>query len=219
MKTLTTAFLCALFLCSTLAHAANVVDNFSDDAIGKLSSSWRTWPFQRGKATEVYKVQQENGKKFLHASDSWDYSVQILKNFNWKIDTYPNLSWKWRAITLPTGANETKSATNDSACGVYVVFSKARQMMLKYTWSTTVPVGTVYEKVPGKAYIIIADSGDKKLGKWQSHTINVKEDYKKYFKTDLDKAPVAIAILTDGNAMHSPAECDYADFEIAGETK
>lgn len=215
MKYLTVIFVLLCLFGSISANArVLMVEDFSQYKVGDLPSSWRTWPFQRGKAEEVYKVKEENGKKFLSAYDSKDYSVQILKNFYWKIKSYPKLSWKWRAQVLPAGANETNPNTNDSSCGVYVVLSRARGEMIKYTWSSTQPIGTVYEKQKDKAYIIVADTGPSKLGKWQSHTVNVPEEYKKYFHKDLDKEPVAIAILTDGNAMHTASSCDYADFTI-----
>lgn len=191
-----------------------VLEDFNGYSVGKFPSDWRTWPFQRGKAMKVYSVKEENGNKYLSAYDNADISVQILKNVNWKIENDPALSFKWRAKILPKDANETNPATNDSACGVYVVFSKARQEMMKFVWSTAAPVGTAYEKVAGKAFIIVKESGSTNLNKWQTVRINVPEEYHKYFKRGLDKSPVAIAILTDGNATHSTAACDYDDFKI-----
>jgi hypothetical protein len=205
-----------LFLVSTSAFALTI-DDFSEYKTGKFPALWRTWPFQRGKAKDIYFVKEENGRKYLSADDNNSASIQILRDFDWKPDYYPVLSWKWRARRLPVGANETNPATNDSACGVYAVISKARQEMIKWTWSTTAPVGTVYEKKPGKAYIIAINSGPKKLNTWVEHKVNVKEEYKKYFHEELDKNPVGIAILTDGNATSSPAACDYAEFRISGE--
>ena len=208
-------YLLPLLLIALPANAGFVVDNFEQYPEGKLPSSWRTWPFQRGKAARVYiTTKSEDGNKFLSATDADNISVQIMKDFNWNIIAYPTLSWRWMAITLPAGANETNPEINDSACGVYVVFSKARQEMLKYTWSTTVPAETVYEKRPGKAYIVIKESGETKLGKWQTHTVNVKEDYKKIFHRELDKNPAGIAVLTDGNATSTKASCNYDDFSV-----
>ena len=194
---------------------AQTIDDFESYPAGKFPSKWRTWPFQRGKASSVYKVSQEENNKFLSAFDDKDISVQTLRDFGWNLERTPVLSWKWRAKTLPINANETNPATNDSACGVYVVISKARQEMIKYTWSTTAPVGTAYEKRAGKAFIIVLDSGNEKLGKWVSRKIDVEADYKKYFGRPLDRDPVAIAVLTDGNATHSAAACDYDDFQVS----
>ncbi len=204
----------AAILFSTAA-LAQTIDDFESYPVGKFPSKWRTWPFQRGKAASVYKVAQENGNKFLSAFDDRDISVQTLRDFGWDLERSPVLTWKWRAKTLPVNANETDPATNDSACGVYVVISKARQEMIKYTWSTKAPVGTSYEKRAGKAFIVVLDSGDAKLGKWIERKVNVAEDYQKFFGRKLDRDPVAIAILTDGNATHSDAACDYDNFAVS----
>jgi hypothetical protein len=207
------AFILLVLVCLP-AFAANVIDDFEKYHDGDFPSSWRTWPFQRGKAEQIYKVASENGNKYLHADDAAGLSIQIMRNFDWNLSNYPKFSWKWRAKKLPVGAVESDPEKNDSACGVYVVISKARQEMMKYVWSTTLPVGTVYEKKPGKAYIIVADTGPSKLNTWQTHTVNVAEDYKKYFKKDLDKEPAGIAVLTDSNATLQGAACDYDDFTL-----
>lgn len=218
MKKILLHGLCLMLLfISYQAHASLLIDDFQQYPAGKFPNKWRTWPFQRGEAMKVYTIKSENNNNYLSAVDDAGISVQTLRDFYWKVETYPKLSWRWRARQLPAGANETNPSINDSACGVYVVISKARQEMIKYTWSTTASTGTVYEKKPGRAYIIAADSGSKGLGSWRTHTINVLEDYKKYFHKELDRNPVAVAVLTDGNATQSTAACDYDDFVISGE--
>jgi hypothetical protein len=185
---------------------------------GRFPSVWRTWPFQRGKAIQVYSVQQEGDLKFIRAKDSSDISVQILRNFNWNIKNYPYLSWKWRAGQLPVGAQENNDDKNDSACGVYVTIGTgpgARAM--KYVWSTGLAVGDVVTRRDGKLKIKVADSGSAKLNQWRNHTVNVPQDYKALFGEDLGRNPSGIALLTDGNATHTAAACDYAQFTISSQ--
>ncbi len=214
MKHLLSILAFSFLIFSSVGASAITIEDFESYQPDKLPSSWRTWPFQRGKAASVYKVELENGNKYLSAYDASDLSVQILRNIDWKVKEFPILFWKWRPKTLPLNGNETDPAANDSACGVYVILSKARREMIKYTWSTTAPVGSVYEKNPGKAYIIVIKSGVDGVGKWHQEKIDIIKDYKKYFHKELDKNPAAIAILTDGNATHSPSACDYDDFKI-----
>lgn len=190
------------------------ITGFSSDAPGSFPKDWRNWPGYGDKAREVYKVGEEGGNKFLTADDSKDYSAQIFRGPAWMIQDHPVVSWRWRAKSLPKGANESSGATNDSACGVYILFSQFKQYGLKYVWSSTLPVGTIHAKTPGKMYFIVLDSGAGNLGKWRSHTVNVLEDYKKAFGSEppKDLQSQGIGILTDGNATHSRAACDYDDF-------
>lgn len=216
-KTLSLALLAVAALASTAVRAdgARRVEEFTQYEADKFPISFKTYPFQRGKAQDVYIVKDDGGNKFLHASDDKDVSVQVFKRFVWNTKQYPNFAWKWRAVTLPKGADENNGRPNDSACGIYVTFGGYTGNAIKYVWSSTLPVGTVVEKKPGKFYIIVAESGAGSVGSWQTHAVNVLEDYKKLFKAEPSKDPDGFGLLTDGNATHTPAVCDYDDFVIS----
>ena len=194
---------------------SKIIENFEQYKPNTFPTFFKTWPFQRGKAKEVYKIAEENKNKFLSASDDQNYSVQIFKEFDWKTESYPVLKWRWRAHILPEGAKESDPEKNDSACGVYVLFGKTSGKALKFTWSTTLPEGTIYEKRPHEVVMKILDSGSKHLNQWRSHTVNIPSIYKELFKEEMNRQPTGIAILTDANAVQKKAACDYDDFEIS----
>ena len=209
-----------IILSSSLLFASTIViDNLSKSKVGDFPYLWKTWPFQRGDAEKVYKVEQDEGGKFIKAYDAKDYSQQIMRNFHWPIEDEnkkkPFLSWKWKATKLPENAAENDGARNDSACGVYVIIGRYSGHAIKYVWSTTLPPDTVISRRDGKLKMIVLDSGEGKVGKWVSHKRDVVKDYKRLFKKDLNKNPTGIALLTDGNAVHKPAGCDYKDFAIS----
>lgn len=200
------------------APSSKMIETFSNDTPGKFPSNFKTYPFQRGKAEEIYVVNKEGGEeggnKFLTGTEKNDYSIQALRRAAWDRSQYPVASWKWRAKVLPAGAAENNPATNDSACGVYVVFGGYTGKVLKYVWSATLPEGAVVPKKPGKFYFIVKNSGPKDLNAWQTVRVNVVEDFKKAFGEDPDKDPNGFGVLTDGNATHTPSSCDYDDFAI-----
>ena len=216
-KTLMFALLAVATLSSAAlrAEGARNVENFTQYDVDKFPKSFRTYPFQRGKAEKVYIVKDENGNKILHASDDQDISVQTFKRFMWNVKEYPNFSWKWRAITIPKGADERNGMPNDSACGIYVTFGGYTGNAIKYVWSSTLPAGTVVEKKPGKFYILVVESGSGNVGSWETKSVNVMEDYRRLFKSEPSKDPEGFGLLTDGNATHTPAVCDYDDFQIS----
>jgi len=171
----------------------------------------------RGSAKKVYSVAEENGKKFIRALDKKDLSRQIFLNFNWEVKKRPILSWRWRPVIIPKGANESDGNTNDSACGIYVIIGKYSGHAIKYVWSTSLKSGTVVSRHDGKLKIKVLDSGIVGLGKWKTHRVNVISDYKELFGKELKKNPSGIGILTDGNAVHATAACDYSNFTILNE--
>ncbi|MFH1829557.1 MAG: DUF3047 domain-containing protein [Pseudomonadota bacterium] len=216
---ITFALAAVLFSATSLAqsdYGRLYLDNFSSSKTGNFPRKWRTWPLQRDEASKVYKVAEENGKRFIKAYDAWDESQQIFFNFNWEIEKRPMLSWNWRATTLPAGAAESNDNTNDSACGVYAVIGQYRGKAIKYVWSTTLAPGTVVTRRDGKLKIKVLDSGSSKVGSWVAHKVNVLKDYQDLFGEPLDKNPSGIGLLTDGNAVHKPAGCDYKNFAISG---
>ena len=138
-------------LAAGTARAEEVlVDDLSQSEPGAFPSQWKTYPFHYGKAEKVYRVVSDGGRHILRAEDNEDVSVPLFKDFHWDLAKYPYLKFKWRAQKLPAGASETGSATNDSACAVYVGFG--RTSALKYAWSSTLPVGSYWAKNPGKFY-------------------------------------------------------------------
>ncbi len=192
------------------------LDNFSKSKPGKFPRRWRTWPLQRGDASKVYAVAEEEGRRFIKAYDAYGTSQQIFFNFNWEVKKRPMLSWKWRATALPAGAAESDDNRNDSACGVYVVIGRYKGHALKYVWSTTLAPGTVVTRRDGNLKIKVLDSGSSNINKWIVHKVDVLKDYKDLFGKPLNKNPSGIGILTDSNAVHKPAGCDYKAFAISG---
>lgn len=194
---------------------SKTVENFSHYKIGKFPKSFRTYPFQRRDAKKVYAVAEEGDNQFLRAVDDQDISVQAMREFYWDVERYPWITWKWRAKTLPTGGDERRSTSNDSACGVYIIFGKYTGKVLKYVWSYQAPVGTIVKKTPGKMDIIVSQSGvPESEGKWEMVRVNVPEAYQKAFGEPLNKNPSGIGVLTDGNALHVGAACDYDEFVL-----
>lgn len=192
-----------------LAGDTMFVAGFSKDAVGDFPKGWRARPGQGNAAEEVYTVREEGGMKYLMADDQRHQSVQIFRLAHWNLDKYPVLKWKWRAKKLPVGANETIQAKNDSACGIYISFGLIRGKALKYTWSTTAPVGTMHKK-DDRMYIFVKRSGASQVGQWVEESTNVIEDAKKAYGSVPDRTLSGVAILTDGNATGSEVACDYA---------
>src|SRR6266403_1332093 len=79
------------------------------------------------------------------------------------------LRWRWRVTQLPTAANEARKETHDSAAGVYVLFdNRLFPRIIKYVWSTTLPVGTtVQNPLYWRAKIVVLKSGRDGLGHWR----------------------------------------------------
>ncbi len=198
----------------TSLGAERVVEDFSTGVVGRFPRGFRTFPFQRDKAEKVYRVAEEGGNLFMAAEDREELSIQIFRKFYWEVQKEPILRWRWRARILPKGSDERDlQKGNDSACGIYVPFGGYTGKVIKYLWSAKLPVGTEILKKPGRSFSVVKSSGEGK--EWQEVSVNVVEDYQRLFGERPRQNPLGIGFLTDGNATHSPAACDYDDFAVA----
>ena len=188
-----------------------VIADFAKNKVGEFPSDWRA---RKDEGKGVYSVREDGGKRFL-AAESKGLGIQAAKEQAWDLNQYPVLVWSWRAREFPRGADERESATNDSALAVYMLVDYSRirgPKAVKYIWSEKVPVGTHLTSNMGLTRVRVLRSGTAGKGEWTEERVNVRDDYKKFFKETDTPKPAGIAVLTDGDDTQSSAAGDYANF-------
>jgi len=162
----------------------------------------------------VYTVQEEGGRRFLRAV-SKGLGIQAARETpSWNLESHPVLAWSWRVRQFPTGSDERKSGTNDSAASVYmaVPYSKVRgPKAMKYVWSEKVPTGTALTSNSGLTQVRVVQTGAAKDG-WVEEKVNVLKDWKTAFKESETPKVGGIAVLTDADDTKSTASGEYANF-------
>ena len=190
------------------------IEDFSHAQIGEFPSDWKARK-ETGKA--VYSVQEEGGKRFLHAA-SKKLGIQAAREVQgWDLTSYPILAWSWRPREFPKGADERDERGNDSALAVYMLVPHSRvagPKAVKYIWSEKVAVGTHLASNGGLTQVRVLRSGTEGRGEWRQEKVNVLEDYRRYFDAKDPPKPIGIAVLTDADETKSSAAGDYADFKI-----
>lgn len=162
-------------------------------------------------------VRSENGNQFARISTDGRALRVVMsrKNgLNWNLDKRPILQWKWRAKALPEGANEKKKEkANDTGGALYVTFGTdwlGRPKSIKYTYSSTLPVGTTVDYGVLKV-LVVASKAEQGTKRWITHERNVIEDYKRLFGDSPDKTPNAVTIWSDSNTTNSVGIIDFDD--------
>ena len=205
--------------------ASIIVDDFQSYEYGEALTRWKFLvsktkkyePLDRFMSeNEKFYIEQEGSNKFLRSytrGEALRTSIPNDEALNWEFGTHPVLSWKWRALQLPEGASE--SGRNDTGAAVYVVFRTdwlGRPQSIKYTYSSTLPVGTVVSF--GNLKVIVASTGQNEIGDWVTVRRNVADDYRKLFRKRLPKRPLLITLWSDSDDTDSTAEVDYDDLVI-----
>ncbi len=170
-------------------------------------------------AAKIYSVKNEGEHIFLHA-DARAIAVQIGTEHSWPLKDLPVLQWQWRVVLFPDGTNEREKNRNDSVLAVYVVFGHLPPFLntIKYIWSDTLPVGTIFTSpTSSNTKIIVIRSGRAQINTWVTEKRDVFSDYKQLFG-EKEKNPVTtgIVILTDSDNTGTHAIGDYGVIQIIG---
>ena len=162
---------------------------------------------------EYFVVREEGGRRFLRGFTRGEAIWIGLPNgegYDWDLATHPRLRWDWRVHQLPKGAREDRKSRNDAGAAVYVIFSrdwKGRTKGIKYTYSSTLPPGTLAEYGPLKVLVVASGLGQR--GAWQSVERDVAADYRRAFGKAPPDRPVTIAVWSDSDSTKESAEVDF----------
>lgn len=188
-----------------------LLDSFEQYPLLAFPSQWKVRG-DEAKARLIYQVAEEHGDRFLHAHADRQ-AIQIGIAHAVQPRAFPRLRWRWRVLQLPPRGNEGRKETHDSAAGVYVIFDNSIfPRIIKYVWSTTVPVGTQLQNpLYWRAKIIVLRSGAEGLDEWRQETVNFYQDYRALFDAEPGQV-LGIGLMTSSSFTQSVAIADYDDF-------
>lgn len=193
-----------------------LLEDFSNTPAGQLPKDW-TWRNKDDDKTKPYQVEGAEGQHYLAARDSGS-SVILGKQVQWNPLVYPILTWCWRVNVLPPGGDERYDSTNDSAGGLYVIYSTnwlGILTQMKYVWSSTLEEGTSGRRNKvARPYFVVMESGEENLGKWAFEQVDVVADHKRFYGKIPPDRTMGLGILTDANSTNSYAEAFYAGLRV-----
>jgi len=205
--------------------APELVEDFESYEAGTFPDQWvqvgrsrDVIPLEKAiEPNEDFLVKEEGGNKFarmITKNEALRFSLRNGYEFDWNINVRPRLQWRWRALELPEGASEKEQ--NDTGGAVYVTFGTdwlGRPKSIKYTYSSSLPVGTVVSFGPLK--VIVANSAvEPRTGEWKTQQRNVVSDYRQVFGDTPPDEPAAITIWSDSDTTGDTAKVDFDDIKL-----
>jgi hypothetical protein len=201
------------------------VDTFEDTTTGAVPNGWvyvtkggDVWAPERAKEEgEQFFVTSEGDNQFLRLvtkGEAQRYTKRNGKEFEWNLNRHPHLRWRWRALELPKGASEKDD--NDAGAAIYITFGKdwlGRPKSIKYTYSSSLPVGTVVEYGPLR--VIVVDSRNEPyFGEWKTIQRDVGSDYRQVFGGSPPNRPISITLWSDSDTTGGTARVDFDDIML-----
>mgnify|MGYP006290052761 CR=1 FL=1 len=202
-----------------------VVDDFETYRPGTFPDDW-TFVRQSGETLtyeesnepgEDIVVRSEDGNQFVRVTvrnEAIRYTQRNGKEIDWSIEKRPRLKWRWRAHHLPEGASER--GKNDTGAAIYVTFGTdwlGRPKSIKYTYSSSLPVGSVVSFGPLKV-IVVDSKREPRMGEWKTIQRNVVDDYNQVFGGTPPDRPLSITFWSDSDTTGDYAKVDFDDIEL-----
>ncbi len=193
-----------------------VLEDFAATWDGSQPMDWGPWKKKDRHKPVLYRVEGRS-RRYMAARDS-SHSVIVGKFIHWNPRQYPIMTWCWCAAALPRGGNEFLDDANDSAAGLYVIFSKnwlGVPKQLKYVWSTSLPEGTVgrRDKI-FRPWFFVVESGATNLDQWTFEVVDLEKHHREKLGGRPARRTIGLGLLTDANSTRSYAEAYYADLRV-----
>ncbi|MGQ9505380.1 MAG: DUF3047 domain-containing protein [Thermogutta sp.] len=179
-------------------------------------SPWSCWTAITGDVSiRVVNDPSNSGVPVLHLRSVRGSFVlyQDLRTSPLPADVYPKLTWRWKAIRLPTGASAHDRSRNDQVLQVYLAFRRSDGYdILGYVWDNPAGPGEtdlvhasyrvlLFGRIEGYIHILRRGVADD----WVTEKRDIVEDHKQYFRSSQPRV-VAIGIWCDSNDTGSIAE-------------
>ena len=218
-------------------EAAPLPARFSAGKAGaNLPPGWEPVKISDRKTPTVYTLVEEEGVVVLHAKAV--AAASGLAQFTvFDIRSAPVVEWRWKASGLVDGADNRVAAKEDAPArlvfgfdgdkaqlplverAVFVISEKlsGRELpyaLLQYLWASKLPIGTVIEHpYTRRVRMIVVASGVGGIGKWQSFSRNLYDDYRLAFGEEPGNL-IEIGVLTDTDNTGGSVEAWYGDIRL-----
>jgi len=225
-----------------VAHAqrlesAPLVTPFSTAKPGsELPPGWEVLRLAPHKRLTQYTFEQDDGRVVLHARAEAAASA-LLHPVKFDVRSAPVMQWRWKIDSLIEGADNRVASKEDSPVRIVLGFDGDKSKLtlgertssliakrvtgrelpyaeLIYIWSNRAPVGTVIENPhTHRIEMVVASTGAAGVGKWQTLSRNVVEDFRRAF----DEEPgllTDVGILTDTDNTGATVDAWYGDIRF-----
>ncbi len=206
------------------SQESTVVEDFESYGAGGIPTDWKILDEGRLRPltptdmspNEYFRITVEDDNQFVRAYTKGEAIQMTLPNgegYRWNLESDPCLSWDWRALKLPEGAREDE--VNDTGGAVYVTYSVnflGIPRSIKYTYSSSLPVGTVVSFRGLK--VLVVTSGINRAGEWMRMERNAAEDYRRLWGRTPPDEPRAVTLWSDSNSTGREAMVDFDNLTI-----
>jgi hypothetical protein len=199
--------------------------------------NWKNLSFPKIEKPSQYRIRTQDETTILEARSDGGASGLIYRH-DFSVYQTPILSWRWKVEDILEKGDVRIKKGDDYAIRLYVIFeydpekvdrltrikySMARLIYgeyppdsaLNYVWANKKwDSPTQKNAYTNRAIMISSDEGERFLGDWREHRVDILEDYRKAFgKEPPEKASLAIMTDSDNTEESTLAWLEYIKLE------
>jgi hypothetical protein len=217
-----------------LAQNSSAIVPFSSATAGQpMPRGWEVMKINESKKLTEYRLVDDAGVVVLHAVSAQAASA-VGQYTAIDLEKTPVVEWRWKINHLINTADMESARTEDSPVRLVFAFdgdvkklpfadrasgAVAKSLSgkdlpfatLMYVWANAAPVDKIIRNPhTGQIRMIVASSGGAGVGKWQSLSRNLREDYKRAFGEYPGKM-LSYGVMTDTDNTGESVEAWYGD--------
>ena len=221
---------------TTLQGAALVPPFSAAKAGGTVPNGWQKAVITDRKKDTRYELVDDQGTVVLHAvAEAAASGLGVHVHFD--LHAAPVMTWRWKVAKLIKTADPRQASQEDSPARIVLEFDGDKSRLgladrsalafakglsgrdlpyatLMYVWANQIPAGTIVANPrTNRVQMVVASSGESGVGRWQSLSRNVLEDYRKAFGEEPGDL-VGVGVLTDTDNTGESTEAWYGDIDF-----
>ncbi|MEA3490025.1 MAG: DUF3047 domain-containing protein [Candidatus Omnitrophota bacterium] len=160
----------------------------------------------------------KDGLSFLRVEADKASASLICKVKGVDLEKMPVLRWRWRAVTLPEGADGRERKKDDQAIGIYVGTGKGLgKKSISYRWDTETPKGTEGNCAYGGGTIkvkwfTLRDREDAVKKEWFVDERDFMKDFENAWGFRPGKVYMSVSCNSQYTGTDAAADLDWIEF-------
>ena len=188
-----------------------VVEDWKSAPVGQhgIPPGWRAYETPGGHPKYDFDVVEDRDRRALRLRSHDDHST-IAHELQVDLAVTPILTWWWKVVSFPAGADLRERATSDATGHIFVIWPRfpamLRSRLIGYVWEPRAPADAIFtSKKTGTVTYIVLRSGNEGVGAWVEERRDVAADYQRVFGSAAPNPP-ALALSIDTNDTRAGAE-------------
>jgi len=198
-----------------------VVENWQQAPVGHqgIPPGWKAYETPGGHPRYDFTVVEDAGHRALRMRSDNEHST-IAHELDVDLTSTPVLSWWWKIVSFPAGADLRERATSDATGHLFVIWPRFPEMLrsriIGYVWEPRAPADAIFaSKKTGTLTYVVLRSGREGLGAWVEERRDVAADYRRIHGGAPSNPPV-LALSIDTNDTRAKAESLFGSIAFQG---